>query len=256
MSKQLLNHLNGNRFGKLKQFINNCNREPRIAWYPSAGEDLRGMRFLHPNFFKAYPASENDPAPPDIFIYTDYFPWEQSTFLDSKLIYAGNSTYIHIEHIEELPRLNLKPLHYELVDFPQGSIATDRTIYLELMIDDFELGKMYFKIIYAFAENETFFCKKMLPNNANISHVIHVRYGGGGGGGGKTWGAWLMHALKLVKCEVYITDNHRPWLPADDFVLNNCKEIPKTADVQLKSIRKMDKEKWNACNDVDWNLVV
>lgn len=255
MSKQLLKHLNGTRFGKLKEFIENFDGEPKIAWYPSAGEDLGGLRFLHPNFLNKYPGSQLDPAPPDIFLFTDYFPWQNSTFLDSRLIDAGNRTYIHVEHIEELPKLYLKPLHWELVDFPEGSIATDRAIYLEIKIDDFELGAMHFKVIYAFAENETFFCKKMLPNNAKISHVIHKRYGGSGGGGGKTWGAWLMHALKLMKCEMYISDNHRPWLPADDFVLESCNDIPKTANVELLSIRKMDKAKWNACDDVDWYMV-
>lgn len=255
MSKQLLKYLNGNKSRKLKAFIDNFQGEPRIAWYPSAGEDLLGMRFLHPNFFKAYPGSENDPAPPDIFLFTDYFPWHISNFLDSNLIVARNNTYIHIEHIEELPKLNLMPLHKELVDFPEGSLATDRALYLELKIDDFELGTMHFKVIYAFAENETFFCKKMIPNNAIVSHVIHVRYGGSGGGGGKTWGAWLMHALKLLKCEMYVSDNHRPWLETDDFVLETCKALPKTTDVKLFSIRNMEKEIWYACGDVDWNLV-
>jgi hypothetical protein len=47
MSRQLLEHLNGNKAGQLNNFLDNFEGEPRIAWYPSAGEDFRALLYLH-----------------------------------------------------------------------------------------------------------------------------------------------------------------------------------------------------------------
>ena len=50
MNRELLLNLNGNKTGQLKKFLDVFEGEPRIAWYPSAGEDFRPLLYLHPKF--------------------------------------------------------------------------------------------------------------------------------------------------------------------------------------------------------------
>jgi len=254
MTRQLLSSLNGNKTGLLKKFLDDFKGDPRIAWYPSAGEDFRALLYLHPSFSHLNPASRQEPQPPDLFLFTDYFPWQDSTFMDKKTIYSDNKTTVKIEHIEELPRLNL-PLHEELVDFKEGSAATDRAVFLKIRIDSDRLGSISYPVVYAFAENETFYCKKLVPSKATISHIIHVRYGGGCGGGGHASGVWLLNVLKTLSCELFITDGHHHWQRGDEFALESCPSIPRETNAQLTPIRVVQSHGWSGHGDVSWNLV-
>lgn len=187
-------------------------------------------------------------------MFTDYYPWEYSRFLDNRVIYADNRTGIYIDHIEELPKLNL-PLHEELVHFPQGSAATDRAVFLRIRITSDKLGSITYPVVYAFAENETFYCRKLVQMKATISHIIHIRYGGGCGGGGNASGVWLVNVLKNLKCEVFVTDGHYYWQSGDEFALTLCPSIKRESDVQLTSIRVIQSQVWSGHGDVSWNLV-
>jgi len=254
MTRQLLTDLNGNKTGQLKKFLDDFKGEPRIAWYPSAGEDFRALLYLHPNFTHLHPAALQEPQPPDLFLFTDYFPWQNSSFLDNRTIYSDSSTQIFIESIEELPRLNL-PLNDEIVHFPKGSTATDRAVFLKVRIESDKLGSITYPVLYAFAENETFYCKKLIPNKATITHVIHVRYGGGCGGGGYASGVWLLNVLTKLNCELFITDGHHHWQSGDTKAIEICAFIPKENSSQLTPIRTIQSEGWSGHGDVSWNLV-
>ena len=254
MTRQLLSNLNGNKTGQLKNFLDNFTGEPRIAWYPSAGEDFRALLYLHPSFSQLNPASGQEPQSPDLFLFTDYFPWQHSSFMDSRTIYSDNRTTVNIEHIEELPRLNL-PLHEELVHFKEGSNATDRAVFLKIRIDSDKLGSISYPVVYAFAENETFYCNKIVPNKATISHIIHVRYGGGSCGGGNASGVWLLNVLKKLNCELFITDGHHHWQTGDKFALELCSSIPKESNSRLTPIRVVQSQGWSGHGDVSWNLI-
>jgi len=254
MSRQLLTDLNGNKRGQLKEFLDDFKGDPRIAWYPSAGEDFRALLYLHPNFNRLHPAARNEPQPPDLFLFTDYFPWENSSFLQEPTIYSDNRTQVFIESSEELPRLNL-PLHDEIVDSPQGSKLTDRAFFLKIKIESDILGSITYPVLYAFAENEAFYCKKLIPNKATITHVIHVRYGGGLRGGGKASGIWLLNVLKKLNCELFITDGHYDLQSGDIKAMELCAFIPKENSSLLTPIRTINSEKWSGHGDVSWNLV-
>jgi len=236
MTRQLLSALNGNNKGQLKKFLDDFKGEPRIAWYPSSGKDFRPLLYLHPNFSQIFPVSVKEPPPPDLFIFTDYYPWEDCSFLDNRTIYKDTRTTVFIESIEELPRLNLT-LHDEIVQFPKGSTLTDRAVFLRISINSGRLGNITYPVIYAFAENETFCCNKLIPNKATISHIIHVRYGGGCGGGGHAKGAWLLNVLKKLNCELFITDGRLYWGTGDKFALEFCSVLPKESNARLTQIR-------------------
>lgn len=249
MSKKLLLELNGGRNGLLKSFINGLGHEPRICWYPSAGEDFRSLLYLNKKYTSEInPSFEEEPLPPDLFVFTDYFPWTNSTFLDNRTIYFDGRTSIFIKDFEELPKNNLK-LHDESVIFPEGSVATGRTVFMTIEIVSDKLGKITCPVLYCFAENETFYREKIKPHKGVMTHVIHVRYGGGLGGGGKTSGAWIVNALEELGCEVFITDNHHYFQDGDYFTLQYC-NLPETVNVSLREIRMIESEKWSDHGDV------
>lgn len=253
MTRQFLNELNGNKNGEFKKYLDNFEGEPRIAWYPSAGEDFRPLLFLHPGYSKINPSTETEPQAPDLFLFTDYFPWNYSQFLDSIFIYSDDRTMVIVEFMEELPILNL-PLHEEIVGLNKGA-ATDRIVFLKIKVDSVRMGIIYYPVLYAFAENEAFFCDKLIPTNATIAHIIHVRYGGGCGGGGRASGVWLLNVLEKLNCELFITDGHYCWQSGDLEVLKLCADIPKESTTKLTSIKQIPSKSWSGHGDVSWNLV-
>jgi len=254
MSKQLLLNLCGGRNGLFKQFLEHFDGEPRIAWYPSAGEDFRSLLYLHPKYRRFNLTAVNEPTPPDIFLFTDYYPWQYTRFLDNALIYSDFRTSIHLDYMEELPKLDL-PLHPEIVDFPEGSIATNRVFFMKIRVKSDVLGEYTYPVVYAFAENEAFFCERLLPNKAVLSHIIHVRYGGGLCGGGLASGIWLKHALKALQCEVYLSDGHYYWQSGDEFLLELSPGVSKEEESLLSEFRVIPGHKWSGNGDVRWHLV-
>jgi len=255
MSRQLLYDLNGNNRGQLKAFLDTFQGEPRIAWYPSCGTDFRALLYLHPSFSALNPATQQEPQSPDFFLYTDYYPWQYSNFLNEPIIYSDDRTIVVVESIEQLPRLNLS-LHEEIVHFPEGSNTTDHALFLRIRIDSNKLGSITFPVLYAFAENEEFYCRKLIPNDSKLSHIIHVRYGGGCGGGGNASGIWLLNVLEQLQCEMFITDNHHYWQQGDINALDLCPHIPKESLVQMESIRTVRSVSWSGHGDVTWYVIV
>ena len=252
MSIEFLQSLNGSRTGLFHRWMQRLGREPRIAWYPSAGEDFRDLMYLHPNFQTQSPASQPEPTCPDLFLHTDYFPWESSSFLDSNLVYEDHRTSVHIRAIEELPRIDL-PLDKDIVHFTEGSFATGRVLFLELEVRSDVVGSLTAYALYAFAENAVFCVQKMLSHGAKISHVINVRYGGGLGGGGYSTGAWLLNVLDRLQCEVLISDGHWQSLRGDQRIYQLYHTLAGSEDLKpWKPIRVLPGVRWSRHGDVSW----
>ncbi|MDR0927157.1 MAG: hypothetical protein LBO69_05260 [Ignavibacteria bacterium] len=258
MSKQFLLHLNyGNASSALSRFIDSLEgREPRIAWYPSAGWDFRDLLYLSPQYAKYNPASQAEPAPPDLFLHTDYFPWGGPDFLDTRTLYEGYNTVVIAESIEMLQYLSL-PLHCGIVNFPRGSIATNKVVFMNVKVGSNKLGEISYPILYAFCENESFCAEVMLPNETHISHVIHNRYGGGLGGGGKSRGGWILNVLKKLYCELFISDGRHNEIEGGDISAMKRYPILASKDAPtLTSIRSISSKLWSDYSKtIDWNLV-
>ena len=217
MSKQLLKTLNGNKKGEFKKFIDSFEQELRIAWYPSAGTDFRALFYLHPNYAKINPTNNTEPESPDIFLFTDYYTYEPSSFFDTTKIYNFGNTTVKIESFEELSTLNI-PLHHNriILCLPENE-NKNKVVFLKIRINSKELGEYTYPVLYAFAENEAFCAEILIPNNTILSHIIHVRYGGGCGGGGYATGVWILNVLKKLNCEIFITDNHKLFWQVGDY---------------------------------------
>lgn len=251
----LLKSLAGDTNGSFSKLVSQFVREPRIAWYPSAGEDLRDLLYLCPSFSEIRPAQKREPEPPDIFIHSDYFLWSESRFLDSKVIFSDGRTKMIVSSIENLPRLNL-PLDPQIVDFPQGSPLKGRVVFLQISVESNLLGSYSFPLVYVFAENAAFCANIVLPCSGKFSHIIHVRYGGGCGGGGKSTGSWLLNILPSLGCEVFITDGHHESRDGDKHVLEAFPIIAQSARrSRLEPIREIDSHSWSGYGNVSWNLV-
>jgi hypothetical protein len=257
MSLSLLKKLNGNRSGNLKKFIDpfEGKKEPQICWYPSAGRDFRPLLYLSPQYINKFPETGDEPKMPDIFLFTDYFPWQDSDFLDKKIEYEDADTKITILSIEELPSLNLE-IPENIVNFPGGSSATNKVVFIKVEVDSVTLGKIVCSVIYAFAVNESFCAKVLLLNSSLISHVIHIRYGGGCGGGGKAKGGWLLNVIERLQCQLLITDNQYHWQEGDSNALQTYPILSGNPDGFTKTtIRTISSYLWSGYGDVNWDLI-
>lgn len=140
MSKNLLHNLSRNQYGTFRKYLDSLEGEPRIAWYPSAGEDMRDLLYLSRAYKLQNPASQKEPEPPTFFLHTDYFPWSTSTFLDTPIVHTDERTTITVKSIEELPRLEL-PLDSRLVDSPRGRRVTGKVAFMELDVQSARLSQ-------------------------------------------------------------------------------------------------------------------
>jgi hypothetical protein len=253
MSKELLTFLNGNKKGKFKSYLENLSDNPSIAWYPSAGSDFRALLYLNPKYSELNPASQEEKLFPEIFIFTDYYPWTTSTFLDSPIIHDDGRTQITVNTIEELPGLYL-PVDKEIVDFPEGSIATGKVLFLEVLVKSNLLGDFKYPVIYAFVENEPFCSKVLLLHKSIISHIIHIRYGGGACGGGKSSGIWVQNVLRQLNCKVFVTDGHYS-LQSGDMAAYKLYPNLFGKPTQMKITRKIKSEGWSGHGDVSWFMM-
>ena len=255
MSKSFLLELNGACEGSFKRWLASINGEPRVAWYPSAGTDFRDVLYLSKEYRSLDPIDGDEPATPDLFLHTDYFPWSESSFLDSREVYSDEFTKITLESIEELPRCDL-PLDPALVDFPRGSDATGRVVFLMLSVESKDLGSFKAPVLYVFSENTAFCAERLLSKNAKVSHLIHVRYGGGLGGGGKARGAWLLNVLQQLGCEYFLTDGTLEQSDGDRYALEKYPSLNTAgAQANFSQIRQLDGRSWSNYGDISWRRV-
>ena len=204
MSRKLLNKLAGAGSTLLRQWLKDNPDEPRIAWYPSSGEDFRDLLFLHPSYRTIHPSFVAEPNAPTLFLHTDYLGGPSRPLFNSSVVYQDDRTCIHVLAKEELPNLEL-PVHQDLVAFPNGSSATHRVVFAVLHVFSNRLGAFKCPLLYAFVENSAFCSQCLLPQRAKISHIVQVCYGHGLGGG-RASPAWLPTQIERLGVETYASD--------------------------------------------------
>lgn len=255
MSLELLNRLNGSSRGKFQRYLDGLEgRCPRICWYPSAGEDLRDLLYLSPH----YCTQANPPLPgmqdveaPTLFLHTDYFPFDRSTFMDSPILFSDDRTMVSLSNFEFLPNLAL-PVDPRLVDFPKGSHATNRAVFGMAHVQSETLHQAWdVPLLYLFCENTAFAVELAMPAHAKFSHIVRVRIGSGCGGGRST-GAWMRHALQALGTEVLVHDTQ--WNPLES---DSALEVyPGLASVlqepNLTELRITPGTAWGWPGDITW----
>jgi hypothetical protein len=217
--------------------------------------------YLHPRISEIYPASKPAPPPPEIFIHTDYFPYSNSTFLESRTVFSDDRTRISIGSIEELAQCRL-PVDEQICDFPHNGRSTGRVVFFQASVESHRLGEFSYPVLYVFAENAAFCANKILPSNARLSHIVHVRFGGGLGGGGKSSGIWLLNVLKKVSCECFVSDDHYSRQRGDNRIYElfptlrrpSSKRREQSVLSRMDKIRVVPSRSWSDHGDVSWHV--
>lgn len=155
-------------------------------YYPSAGEDLRPFVFSKKENLQFIGLENNtNYIEPDLFIFSDYFPYPHSRFFDNKTLFFDINTQIYIEdYCEIIPtdnyqyRFNKKYVHFE------PSLATGKAIFFRARISSHKIERSYVKHgIYFFYENVNLIEQLFIKNKMPFSHLVWRRDGSGLGGG-------------------------------------------------------------------------
>ena len=254
MSIKFLKSLNGNSKGRFAKYIAGLSEDPRIAWYPSAGCDFRDLVYLSQRYAEGRPVAVSEPSSPSLFLHTDYM---SNCLPDNDVLYSDERTTVRIDHEEELPALQF-PLDGDIVVFGDQARAdgrTGRVRYMEVTVETDELGIISVPVVYAFVGNEAFCARQMLPNEAVVSHVVHVRYGGGFGGGYAS-GSWLLSVLARLQCQCFLTDGHLHEQSGDLAAYARypiLRNDPRP--VHRNTIRTIRSHQWSNHGDVSWDLL-
>ncbi|MDX2111562.1 MAG: hypothetical protein SFY80_15125 [Verrucomicrobiota bacterium] len=253
MSKELLQKLanqSGNQ-GPLKSWLENNQGEPRIAWYPSAGSDLRDLLNLHPGFRSLYPPQNNEPEPeaPNFFIHSDI---GGCAIFDQEMVFHDDRTCIRVVERENLTPLNL-PVHAEVYDNTDQELH--RLLFLLLEVRCNRLGTFQCPLLFAVEENAAF-CADLLANHAHITHLVQVRYGY------VPDPVWIRYQLRRLGVEVLITDESgfRAYSKQVGTVPNNIPQLNIFKDLNnpdidqnaWRMIRTLPLETWYGYGPVSW----
>jgi len=256
MTTLFLDAMFGRPTGPARQWLAGLSREPRIAWYPSAGEDFRDLLYLSEEYARCFPSGQAEPAPPDLFLHTD-FSSRWSRFLDTAVVHQDERTTIRVEAIEELPRCDL-PLDARIVEFPEWRVATGRVLFLLLRVTSARLAMdRVVPVLYASCENAAFCAERLLPLGARCSHVVRIRYGGGFGGGGRSSGHWILRNLDRLHCELLVWDQHDHEQDGDRRCLERFPNLdgPLAQPDRFRRLRTLPEAMWSGHGDVAWELV-
>ncbi len=183
--------------------------ETNISYYPSAGEDLRPMLFSKTESlnYSGIDLTDEDYFEPDLFIFSDYFPWSTSRFFDSTTLYSDKKTSLTIEGYCEL---NPNPQFYTYqfnrlnVDC-EPSNATGHAIFFKVKIQSHINGGIsYYKHgIYFFYENVNLIEQLFIRHQLAVSHIVWKRDGGGLAGGGKFHLEFMFALASLLGVKFY-----------------------------------------------------
>jgi hypothetical protein len=255
MSLELLKALNGRSDGEFSRLLRGMVSDPKICWYPSAGDDFRDVLYLSQAYSVFNPSNEEHEAVPDIFIHTDFLPLKHARFLYRRVLHSGIQTTIIADHMEELPGLSL-PLVPGLAGmFRQGGEVSGKVYYMRLHIKDYTMNTAYSAhLIYAFVENGAFCADMLLKHSARLSHAVHVRFGGGLGGGGTAAGGWMVPVLPKLACEMFISDGrHDRWQSGDHLTMESFPALGDTnTSVIMEPTRTIPSKYWGDYGDVSW----
>jgi len=255
MSMRFLQGLNGNRAPAFTRLLAGFEQEPNICWYPSAGHDFRDLLYLSRAYAAHDPAIGPEADPPDLFLHTDYHPWEYQKFSDGGTVFRDERTEIRVQGIEEVGRLPL-PLHDELVYFPEPNDAYGRVLYLRLKVSSKRFGDLPdVHLVYACVENAALCAEVLIPRGARLSHLINVRYQCGWGGGSvKSRGNWLSGVIGRLGVRTLITDRPLSRLESGDQAVLKIYPALSGPDGPPRghTIRTVPSVRWAWGADVSW----
>lgn len=201
--KNLLKGKDQEAQNQLDLLMNSIGKNPKILWYPSAGNDYRDIIELCTNRSRDHGIKEK----PDLFIHTDYSTNPDLVKLYG-IAYQDNKTTVSIESSFQLALIN--PINYYVdpgfVIFSDQALKIPTIYLLNISINSNSLGSIKKQVIYFLFENINFLDEVILKNRIPISHIVKVREGCGFGGNRKSIS--IAYAfLSVLKTKYLLIDN-------------------------------------------------
>lgn len=278
MSLQFLKQLNGDNKGHFDTFLNTMDESinPKIAWYPSSGDDFRNLIFLNEKYCAEHIKNINHWEQPDIFIYTDYYtPFFDRLFPDESTenfvnplsamdalfseyadiggweLYSDKRTSVRVKRFEYLPSMDAR-VDPQLVQFTDISKDPKKVAYMLLEVWSKTYGTFDVNLIYANVENE-YFADQLIQSGAEVSHITHVRYGAGFGFA-KASGTYLKNILSKLKTKYFISDPHLEMNEGDSAAVRLYPTLRKHRYKEpiLEPIHKVSGYSWSRHGDVSF----
>ena len=166
------------------------NPYPRILYYPSAGTDFRPLLYANDHFVKS--AADYDPESrfqqPNLFVFSDYYPWHDVDFWQNIILYDQPEGLIEV-----LDRCEIKPepREYQLYLNPDyidldPSVMTGKAYLLKVNVHLRDLGYSYeTNVLYFFYENVNLIHELFVRHHLNIHALVWQRDGYSLCGGGR-----------------------------------------------------------------------
>ena len=152
------------------------NEETNILYYPSAGQDFRPFVFSKKQCLMHCEIEDlGHYIEPTLLIFSDYFPYNDSTLFDTKVLFSDANTFITIEEYCELIPLKGEYNYFFNTEYIEcnSSSATGKAIYFNVKIWSHVTKEYYCKdAIYFFYENTNLIDQLFLRHKLQVSHIV------------------------------------------------------------------------------------
>ncbi len=201
MLNELLAGVNGQSQKRLNALCKQIGNEPRIAWYPSAGNDYRDLMEL----CTIRALQQNVSEEPDVFFHTDY---HIKHLKSSGIIYDDSRTRVVVEntyHLSIRKKFNYF-VNPEYAVFHENAPESPLIWLLDVSVHSDIYGVVNKPVIYFVFENINFFDEFILKNMVPITYFVKIREGCGFGGNRKSIS--IVYAfLSVMKTRYLLVDN-------------------------------------------------
>ncbi len=154
-----------------------------VLYYPSAHEDFLCIEHthidtVHRNGLNAGLSYET----PDLYIFSDYYPGQETAFVDLGGVDLGNQKIVCIEEITEL-QINPNEFEFKLNpayrDFTPNPEYFGRAFYFKMVFQSIgnHANTYFIHGVYLFAENVNVIDQLFLRHKLPLSHLIWKRDG-------------------------------------------------------------------------------
>ncbi|MEO0022296.1 MAG: hypothetical protein ABIJ93_00340 [candidate division WOR-3 bacterium] len=216
-------------FNKVVESVKN---NPRILWYPSAGNDYRDILELSDisgnitdenqirgNVNIAYDYDIKKEELPNLFIHNDYN--RRVVKLKKGVVFDDGKTRVRINGLCRLKIKENVDINYCVDEryavAPEEYAYKKPVIYLldvELLSD--ELGKINKPVIYFMFENINFLQEVLLKHRITVSYIVKVNDGYHSHGGNRISMSVAYPFLSVLNTKYLIADNHVPFHTRDE----------------------------------------
>ena len=245
---------------KWREFLSRFAKTPqRVAYYPSAGRDLRPLLYWKAEGLKDRgiepPAEYNEP---DLWLFSDYFPDAAANFFDTRTLHFDDRTWIRILdfcEIRPVPGEFEFRVNRDYTDL-SSSHATGKAVWFRAQVASDRMESYEVDAIYFFYENVNLISQLFMRHKVPVTHLAWKRDGGSGNGGGKLVHGFLRSLPAAMQTQWFIFWNDY----LDDCLLE--KEWPEELEQWRDrygtplNLEQLGKFAWDSCDNVAFLKVI